>query len=358
VIHEDLAAVWIGFADTSCRDYSPLYDAICRAVAGSDEVLALVREARPESHLPNVLLGAVHYLVLGGANHPLATVYQGDSAGADAGALFVDFCLSHRAEVLSLLETRHTNTNEVGRSAVLGPALTFVAAAEQAGSPLALVDVGCSAGLNLLCDRYLLDYGSAGTTGPADSPLRLACSVAGGRPPIAAALPPIAARVGLDRDPVDVHDDDATRWLLACVWPDTGRLPRTRTALALAREASAAIVQGDAVDAIGGVIASLPDDAVAVVLTTWALVYLSPTRRLAFADALAAASAARARPVAWISGESPGVVASFSGVSAPSDEQGMLASLLGLVVFEDGAERESKLLGFVHPHGNWIDWRA
>ena len=164
-------------------------------------MLELISEAPPSGHQPTVLLAAVHYLLLEGLDHPLAAVYAGVS-DADPGPLFVDVCLRNRGRVLDMLATRHTNTNEVGRSAVLGPALTTVA--DELGAPLGLVDVGCSAGLNLLCDRYLLDYGAAGTTGPPDAAVRIACEVVGGHPPIASALPAIAARVGIDRDPVDV----------------------------------------------------------------------------------------------------------------------------------------------------------
>jgi hypothetical protein len=351
-VSRDLASIWTYFADTSCGDYSPLYDRICRAVAGSEEVLALVMEAPPAGHQPNVLLGAVHYLLLSGLEHPLAAVYAGTSTD-DPGALFVDLCLRERDRILELLATRHTNTNEVGRSAVLGPAFTHVA--NELGQPLALVDVGCSAGLNLLCDRYLLDYGDGGTTGAPDAPVRVQCEIVGGRPPIAPALPTIAARVGVDRHPVDAGDEDEARWLLACVWPDTGRLPRTRLALEQARRTPPRFVRGDAVESVSDVVLGLPPDAMAVVMTTWALAYLSRDNRLAFRDTLAEASAHR--PIAWISGEGKGVVEAFRTVDVPTDGQGMMASILGLMLFRDG-ETESRLLGFVHPHGNWIDWRA
>ena len=139
----------------------------------------------------------------------MAEVYAGRS-DADVGPLFVDFCLRHRNELLDLLATRHTNTNEVGRSALLGPALTEVAT--RVGAPLGLVDVGCSAGVNLLCDHYLLDYGRAGTTGPDDASVRIACEITGGDPPIAPALPAIDARVGIDRIDRRRREDEA-RWL-------------------------------------------------------------------------------------------------------------------------------------------------
>jgi len=352
VTTRDLASIWTYFADTSCGEYSPLYDRICRAVAASDEVLSLVQEAPPQSHQPNVLLGAVHYLLLSGLEHPLAAVYAGTS-DADAGALFIDVCLRERDRILELLTTRHTNTNEVGRSAILGPALTYVAG--EFGQPLGLVDVGCSAGLNLLCDQYGLDYGAAGTTGPADAAVRIACDVVGGAPPIASSLPPIAARIGLDRDPVDVTDPDAARWQLALVWPDTGRLPRTRRAIEAAQRIRPTFVTGDAVEAVTDVVLGLPNDVLPVVTTTWALAYLSKDDRIAFRETLAAAS--KQRPIAWISGEGKGVVDVFREADVPSDAQGMMASILGLIVFRDGG-LDSQLLAFVHPHGNWIDWRA
>ncbi|MBV8304383.1 MAG: DUF2332 domain-containing protein, partial [Acidimicrobiia bacterium] len=225
----DLGAVWELVADTAFGSRAPLYDRIARAVARDDEVLALVLEAPPEGHFPLTLLAAVHYLVLSGVDHPLAAVYAGQS-DADPVPLFRDLCLSHRDEIVGLLAVRHVQTNEVGRSALMGPALAV--AAERLRRPLALIDVGASAGLNLRCDRYLLDYGERGRTGPAHAAVRIPCEVAGGNPPIRPSLPPVVAAVGIDRSPIDVTEPDDARWLLACLWPETGRLARTELAIA------------------------------------------------------------------------------------------------------------------------------
>ena len=86
-----LAELWEWFADEQCRGYSPLYDRICRSVARDGEVLELVRAAPPPAHMPTVLLGAVHYLLLAGLEHPLAEVYAGRS-DADPAPLFLDVC--------------------------------------------------------------------------------------------------------------------------------------------------------------------------------------------------------------------------------------------------------------------------
>src|SRR3954447_25124490 len=103
-----LSELWTSFADTQCRGSSPLYDRVCRTVARNEDVLALVAAAPPEAHLPNVLLAAVHYLLLGGLKHPLAHVYAGTST-SDPGPLFVDVCLDHRQAIGELLRTRRTN---------------------------------------------------------------------------------------------------------------------------------------------------------------------------------------------------------------------------------------------------------
>jgi hypothetical protein len=348
----DLAAVWLYVADSSCRGYSPLYDRICRTVAESDEVLGLVSEAPPRGHNPVLLLAAVHYLLLGGLDHPLGAVYEGES-DADPGPLFVDLCLHHRDALLDLLATEQVNTNEVGRSAVIGPALTAVAS--RLTAPLGHIDVGCGAGLNLLCDRYRLDYGPAGVTGPEDAAVEIGCDVVGGSPPIATAVPPITARIGLDRAPVDVHDPQQSRWQLACVWPDTGRLTRTRLALDEARRTPLTLVRGDAVEDVGELVTSLPRDVTAVVTTSWVVAYFPPEQRSGFRDALAAA--AQTRPVAWISAEGHGVVDLIPSDGAPSDDNGVEWSVLGLVTFR-GDRADAELLGYVHPHGNGLDWRA
>ena len=145
--------------------------------------------ARPHAHLPPMLLAGVHYLLLDGGEHSLADVYSGRSTASPA-PLFRDLCLDRRDDLLEILNARTVQTNEVGRSALLGAALTWAAADEER---VQLVDVGCSAGINLLCDRFRLDYGRLGATGPEDSPVQVDCSVSAGVPPIASRLPVIGA---------------------------------------------------------------------------------------------------------------------------------------------------------------------
>jgi hypothetical protein len=346
---EDLAQMWAWFS-THCEATSPLYARISAAIAGDREILAFVRAAPPAAHLPPALLAAVHYLVLQGTDHPLAEVYAGRS-GADPGPLFLDFFRRHREAIGAILAVRHIQTNECGRSAVIGPALTWLAS--RLPGPYALIDVGASAGLNLLCDRYRLDYGGHGATGPVDSPVVVGCRVQGGLPPIAPWLPPIASRLGIDRSPIDLSDPDDARWLLACVWPDTGRLAHTAAAIAMGRADPPSVIAGDATTTLPAVLAQLPAGAVAVVVTTWAFAYLSLEARQEFMEILDVAS--QQRDIAWLSAEGQGTVESLPAGQVAADED--MPNVLGAVLFQRGA-RQVHLLAYVQEHGAWIDWRA
>ncbi len=240
------------FAASVERDGATTYAAICRHVADDSELLALMGQASPDQRRPNLLLAAVHYLLLGGADHELARYYDSVAlvAGrpfapptADVGPVFSHFCLDHRAALLNLLATRRTQTNEVGRSAALLPALCAIAAQEPDGPPLALLDLGTSAGLNLHFDHFHYLYrqrsdGAIQEAGDPASGVTLECTVRGEL----ADLPPLhhppalVTRAGLDASPIDPTTEDGARWLLACLWPDNlPRFTRMKAALHIAR---------------------------------------------------------------------------------------------------------------------------
>jgi hypothetical protein len=350
---DDLAQWWIGFADATFRGYSPLYDRISRAVATDREILEMIYPAPPAAHMPTVLLGAVHYLLLAGVEDPLNDVYDGRS-DADPGPLFVAFVHAHRTEIEPLLSTRHTQTNEVGRCSAIVPGLRVVA--DRIGGPLALIDVGCSAGLNLRCDHYNIDYGPAGSAGPIDAAVRLTCEIVGGRPPVSNEALPIASRVGIDADPVDISNEANARWLLACIFPDTGRLEHTAAAIREAQTDPQRIVSGNALDVLPDVLREIPSDVVPCLVTTQAFVYFSIEQRKEFGELLDDAARDVDRTIAWISCEVPDIIEDLGPLDPPPDDRA-LTTALGLVTFTPYGRR-AEVLGYAQPHGAWLDWRV
>jgi hypothetical protein len=291
----------------------------------------------------------VHHLILNGIAHPLADVYAGRADPDLAPALFRDLCLSQRRNVGRMLASRHTQTNEPGRTAVL--AVGLATAADLVGEPIGLLDAGCSAGLNLLIDRYRFDYGPAGSIGPAGSPVTITCELRGPAP-VPARLPAIAARLGLDRSPVDIAQADDARWLLACVWPDTGRLARTAAAMELARRHPPKIISGDMVTDLDAALDTFDLRSPIVVVTTSACGYLSAGQRHAFLAVLE--RRARRQPLAWLSVDALGVIDAIP-VPPTIGDAGASASVMGLVTFETGAAA-GRALGLCHGHGAWLEW--
>ena len=220
---DELAAWWRWFSESECRGYSPLYERICDTVADSDDVLDRLTSLPVHARQPNMLLAAVHDLVLRGGAPALADHYDRPPSH-DIGQRFVAVVIGAWDDLEPILRARRTQTNEIGRVAIVVPAL----AALELEDPPTLIDVGTSAGLTLTFDRCLIDYGPLGRLGPPDSPVGVACDVLHGRPPIRAT--PIARRLGLDRrppDPTDPGDAGCSR--------APGRTPADSTGPALPR---------------------------------------------------------------------------------------------------------------------------
>jgi hypothetical protein len=318
---ETVAETYRTFARIECAGYSDIYQRLALAVADDEELLGFVA-GMPVAQ-PNLFLASIQYLT-------------GPRAMPGDGGALRAFVRAQGGEIAALMRTRRTQTNEVGRCAVLLPALP--------PGPLALVEVGASAGLVLLMDQYRYDFDGR-ALGPPASPVRLRCAVTGDVP-LPPEIPEIAWRRGLDARPVDPRDDDAVRWLLACVWPDHAeRRERLETAIGVARADPPRIDAGDLATDLPAILADAPPDARLVVYHTAVFPYVGEEGRRAFADVLLEES--RRRDVTWISAESHGMVPEIAALAPVADERRFL---LGRTTLADG-RRHDELLGFAHPHG-------
>lgn len=328
---------------------SEFYGHLNRQIADDPAVVELLTAAPEHQQLPVLLLAAVHSIVLAEPDIELARWYPTTAStprDTDPYPAFRRLCVERSAEIRSIVKTRSVQTNEVGRSALFVPPLGEI---EREVGPVALVDVGTSAGLNLQLDRFRYRYEPGGTVGD-DSPVVIETGTRG-PVPVPARVPSIAARVGLDRNPIDVTDPDEARWLMACVWPDQpDRFERLRGAISIASARPPRLVRGDAVSDVATVIDLVAEQGHPVVLNSWVLNYLDRHARAAYVAELDRVGASR--DLTWVFAESPGLA---PGLPFPDTVDGEHTTALVSARWRDG-HRSIELHGRAHPHGYWLHW--
>jgi hypothetical protein len=227
-------------------------------------------------------------------------------------------------------------TNEVMRSAVLLGG--FMAVARAQGLPLRMREMGCSAGLNLLWDRYRYQLGDT-AWGPEDSPVRLQPEWRGPSPRPAELV--VASRRGVDQLPIDLADPEQRLRLLSYIWAEQAdRLERARGALQLALQDPPPVDRADAADWVDAQLAELPEGQATVLYHSFVWSYLPAATRARVEAALAKAGA-RAHAGAGL--------ARLAFESVDGTEK----TALTLTLWPGG---EQRVLADAHPHGRWVRW--
>lgn len=328
---------------------SPMHAALCAALASDVEILELLDAAPASQRIPVLLLAALHDSVLAEPTCSLAEWYPTVVAtprSDDLTSAVHRHIRSRMDGFRDVLSRRSVQTNEVGRCGVLLPAL---AAISGEFGPLALVDVGASAGLNLHLDRFRYHFRPGGTVGPA-SPVEVTVGCRG-RVPIPRALPSIDGRIGLDQNPIDLADPVERRWLRACIWPDQiDRFRRLEAAIDIALDAPAIVRRGDAVDDLREVIGALSGSGHIVIVNTWCLSYLTPQQRADYLDTLDGLG--RQQDLSWVFAESP---ADTPELPTHPSMVGRSVTALTAVQWRN-ARRSVRHLAVAHPHGYWMHW--
>ena len=344
----DLARIFRDFGVLEAPQLNAgLYEALSPAVAEDPDLLAIAGAAPPTQPPPNLLFGAVRYLLLDGRDEPLRAFHRDLARGkpanpAQAFPRFRDFVLRHRPAIEALIAGRRVQTNVIQCCTCLLPAFAWLATAAP-NRPLALIEIGPSAGLNLLWDRYGYHYHGARDArwGDPDAGVQIDAEIrpAADLPPLPPTLP-VAWRAGLELHPIDVSDADQVRWLRALIWPEhVERHERLAAAIALARADPPRIVAGDATTDLAPLLTAAPPDATLCVFVTHALYQIPSEGRRRIYAALAAA--ATRRPI-WL--------LSMEGTGPDYSE-------LYLHRYQSG-DRTRIHLADCNAHGRWIAWRA
>jgi hypothetical protein len=319
---ERIASSYRRFADHEARGRSSLYEEVAREVAGDESTLMFLSELPPSKQQPNLLFGAVRYA----CGTP--------SCWGD----FRDLLVARRDEIREVMLKRRTQTNDPARCATLLPLLALLP------QPLALLEIGASAGLCLIPDRYAYFYNNTVHIPPVSevgvAPPTFSCET-NLETPIPKRNVDVVWRAGLDLEPIGVHDNDEVAWLEALVWPgEQDRLSLLRQALNVARQSPPPVMQGDLRVDLTELAAQAPAHATLVIFHSAVLAYISSIdERTALANAIGHLHAV------WISNEVPAV--------SPCENERLSATCpegLFLLV------KDKRPIACADPHGRFVRW--
>jgi hypothetical protein len=284
------------------------------------------------------LCGAMHALALSGKDAALRAVYPPREAEETALRQAVASAIVRHDGVIHDFIDSPPQTNEIARSAMLLPGLLLVA--RETGRPLAIGEIGASAGLNLNLDRFHYAYGSAEWGGSA-SPVRLSPEVRGKVPPLDGRLE-VISRAGCDRLPVDIADPLERLRLKSYLWPDQPyRMERLEAAMAVAAAHPYRLRAEDAADFVRRELAERPKDAAFVLMHSIMWQYLPEATKARIAATLRdhGRQASETAPIAHLRMEP---IVGESGYA-----------VLDLTLWPGG---ENRRLAKVDFHGRWIEW--
>ncbi|MCE7080548.1 DUF2332 domain-containing protein [Streptomyces sp. ST2-7A] len=317
------------FAEHEAPGNSPLYGALAAGVADDPELIDRLATMPRIKRQPNILFGAVRFL-----DGPI-----------DTWPAFREWTLAHWDRVAAVMTERRTQTNEVGRCAALLPVLAALP------QPLALIEVGASAGLCLQPDRYRYRYrdadGELPPIGPVESPVVLDCGLSG-PVPVPKEPPAVAWRAGIDLNPLNPADPDDARWLTSLVWPGEWQRPRAERLAAALRVAAAdppPVLRGDLNETVAGLIDRVPLGTTPVVFHSAVLMYLDRAGRDAFARTVLDS------PAHWLCNESPGVYPDHAEGVPPVPEGIAGETRSPFLLALDG-----RPIAWTAPHGQFAHW--
>ncbi|WP_413318934.1 DUF2332 domain-containing protein [Agrococcus sp. 1P02AA] len=318
---ERVSEAYRRWARVEAGERSPRYAEWAEGVADDPRLCAAIAELDPLKRQANLLFAAARF----------------EGVPLQPWAQVRDMIAGSWHRIRATMLARMTQTNEARRMATLMPAIAHLS------GPIALVEVGASAGLCLYPDRWRYRFGPGRLLGDASLPLLE--TEASPSTPLPPQPPTVAWRGGLDLQPLDPDDPDTRAWLEALVWPDASggvdgaRVDRVRTGIAIARRERAHVRRGDLITDTRTIVEEAARHAPTVVVWHSAvLAYVPAAARADFAALM------HGLPVTWVANEGATL------------ELGPAAPWAGPADFV--LRRDGEPLAITHPHGASITWAA
>ena len=262
------------FAEAECVGSSILYEYLSNQIAANTDLLKLSSFARKGQPVPNLFFGAVQFLLYRGVEHSLKDYYSSmvdhPKDYRESFAHFKSFCQLNRNEIISLLQVKLVQTNEARRCGYLFPVFSYIY--NKTKKPFALIEIGTSAGFQLLWDQYSYNYQSDVIYGNSQSDICIQSEIKGDNFPVLLAnSPPVAQRIGIDLHINDVTNDEDSLWLKSLIWPEheARRELFTRAVNCLTKNKhKIEFIEGDGVECLPKIADQIPNDALICVFHT------------------------------------------------------------------------------------------
>ncbi|WP_155591394.1 DUF2332 domain-containing protein [Lysinibacillus cavernae] len=269
--HTTLSRQFRIFAKHECEGSSPLYEHLANKIADDWDLLDIATFIPQNQPAPNLLLAAVHYL-LASSKDPLRNFYASFTATPHpiqkAFPFFKAFVLAHVDELKIVFQEKLVQTNEIRRCAYLYPMMTEIYNKHQ--QPLALIEIGASAGLQLGMDHYNYCYNQQLSITNTKNAVVLSSENRGETLPISLTNSPVVCkRIGIDLNPIDLRREEDSQWLQALIWPEHHeRRLLFNEALPIFHKLNIQLIKGDAIQLVKELSQTIEQEAMLVVYHT------------------------------------------------------------------------------------------
>ncbi|WP_420488330.1 DUF2332 domain-containing protein [Gottfriedia acidiceleris] len=330
------------FAKNECEKSSRLYEYLSLEIAEDEEIHELCTFVQDGQPIPNLLLGSIHYLLMNGKNHPLKEFYPSlvktPKKLEDSYPYFQDFCKKFRNEIIQLLQTKIVQTNEVRRCAYLYPCFSYIY--QKVNKPISLIEIGTSAGLQLLFDQYKYSYSSSETIyGNIKSNVLIDSKVIVKGPtilPLLDEVPPVVDRYGIDLHVNDLSNEEDFLWLKALIWPEHfERRELFEKAAICMKENEINLIEADAIKILPEVVNELSNDSILCIFHTHVANQIPVDGKQSLLKTIEVIS------------ENRDVFHLYNNI---------WDRMLHLDYYIDGVKHE-EVIGETEGHGKWFEWR-
>lgn len=340
-----IAEIFLRFAERECKSTSKVYYQLATAIAQEESLLQLANHRRNRQPIPNLFLGAIHYLLLKNPEEKLAAFYPSINPKTSSPIpieLLKELCQRRRAEIIELLQTRIVQTNAINRTAYLMPILS---AAFPEDTPINLVDIGTSSGLTMNFDQYQYNYNDLKTFGKSRVIIR--SKIIEGVLPKFKKIISVKRKIGIDQNPLDLTIEDNALWLKALIWPDLrARFLRIKHAIALRQTSNLQLVKANTISAFKSILLKLPKDEPLVVYHTHVLYQFNPKERQEFRAMLD--EIGQERNFKYLAAEGNSIFDRIDYLEK--------VVLVELTTYQAG-KKESKVVAQTDGHATWIKWK-